>query len=58
MLANLTGNVERASVRNTGRAWLGVSPGTALTTGRLGAADPLAADGTGCSALKPLLLRG
>jgi hypothetical protein len=58
VFANLTGYVEGASVRNTGRALLGVRPGTALTAGcRLGAADALAADRTGCGGLEPLLIR-
>jgi hypothetical protein len=57
VLANLTGNIEGSSVRNTGRARLGVRPRTSLTTGGLGAVDPLAANRTGRGALEPLLLR-
>jgi hypothetical protein len=58
VLVNLTGDVEGASVRNTGGAWLGTCPNTALPTGGLRPADSLATDGTGCGAPKPLLLRG
>jgi|SRR6266850_2779081 len=57
VLANLASDIERGSVRNTGRARLGVRPRTSLTTGGLGAADPLAANRTGRCALEPLLLR-
>jgi hypothetical protein len=58
LLADLTDDVKRVASGNAGRARLGICLGSAITTGRLRRTNALAADGTSCGTLEPLLLQG